>query len=629
MICLLIAAAWTVGAKLMAVRRHDPGNVWVAWADVALWDVVFFASVILLFSLLYTYRPAPLFARGGLLVAVLVLLWGVANSAWLMATGVQLQPGILAALGHAPMEFWPIVKTHLMRNLHYAIPIIVTLLAAGVWFVWRLVHPVRVVASQRYHIRRAVVVTGLLFVSLLTQRLCHARSGMGFAGEVLGFSSHWYALVSVVNGGSRHPRALTQSRDLPRAGERQIVPPGGAADGLPNVALVLLESVPWTVTSLADAQQQTTPNLLQVASEGTEFVLTRVPVPHTTKAFWSVLTGTTPDVQPDAAEAVLMDEPYEALPSILARSGYRSAFFEMSKGTFECAPGFFSNLGFRWAWFRENLEDPSANLGYFGGDDCKMIEPMFRWVERGSQPFFLMMITSAAHDPYEVPEWFGEARQNPYENYLQAVRYTDYFLGRFCEQLRERGLEENTILCVLGDHGETFREHSRTTRWAPYEELIRVPWVVRWAGRVERGARVEWPCSQLDVAPTLLNLIGFDVSDAGFEGKDAFEPSPADRRLFYASWLADSPFGFVEGHRKWVYWPYTDAVFVYDLLIDPDEESPVAVVGREKDRIVDELVRWRLSSHFVIPAKRFRKRLVFDHWQTFSSGRSAWAYYVP
>ena len=89
-------------------------------------------------------------------------------------------------------------------------------------------------------------------------------------------------------------------------------------------------------------------------------------------------------------------KPYESLATILGRTGYRTAFFEMSKGNFECAPGFFSNMGFDWAWFRENLEDPSAYIGYLGGDDCRMIEPAFEWIKAGARPFFLLMITSVA-----------------------------------------------------------------------------------------------------------------------------------------------------------------------------------------------------------------------------------------
>ncbi|MHC4092404.1 MAG: sulfatase family protein, partial [Planctomycetota bacterium] len=285
--------------------------------------------------------------------------------------------------------------------------------------------------------------------------------------------------------------------------------------------------------------------------------------------------------------------------------------------------------GFDWGWWPENLQDPSASLGFLAGDDLRMIEPAFAWAEAGPQPFLLMMITSVAHDPYEVPSCYGQATGDRFSYYLQTIRYTDDFLGEVCRQLEERGLSDNTVLCVLGDHGESFRPDSRRGRWVPYEEVLRVPWIIHWPGRVQPGQRLDWPCSQLDVTPTLLKLIGFDVSQAGFEGKDAMTPSDPHRRLYFDSWYSKSPRGFIEGSRKVVYWPYLDKVVEFDLQVDPAEQAPQLVEGAPKDSIIDNLYRWRQDSRLYFDAKRFRQRLVFDHWHTFCSGRSAWAYYVP
>ena len=159
----------------------------------------------------------------------------------------------------------------------------------------------------------------------------------------------------------------------------------------------------------------------------------------------------------------------------------------MSKGSFECGPGFFTNLGFDWVWFRENLGDESAHLGYLSGDDCRMIEPAMEWLMAQPGAAILAMITSVSHDPYDVPMWFDEPKEELYDKYLQSLRYTDYFLKQLCHALKERGLEENTILCVLGDHGTSFRSNTGFARWSPCEEVIRVPWLIRWPGRLEAG----------------------------------------------------------------------------------------------------------------------------------------------
>jgi lipoteichoic acid synthase len=348
---------------------------------------------------------------------------------------------------------------------------------------------------------------------------------------------------------------------------------------------------------------------------------------------WAALTGMTPDIQPDYIESVLMDEPYESLATVLAGDGYRSAFFQMSLGSFQCQPGYFANLGFDRAWFRENLEDETAHLGYMNGDDLRLLEPIFEWVDDDrdrEDPFCLVLITSLAHDPFALPEWFDEPELEDWgDRYLQTVRATDVFVEKFVEQLDRRGLAENTLLCVLGDHGDSFRPDARRTRAKPYEEVLRVPWVIRWPGHVEAGTRIEWPCAMMDLTPTVLDLLGYGIEDAGFEGKSAMEPSPSDRRLFFSSWYRNSKIGYMDGSRKLVYWPYRDTLLAYDLEADPREESPALVTGEERDRVVAEILAWQNASRLSVPPRRYRETRLYDHWEVMSSGRYAKAYYAP
>ncbi|MHC4215551.1 MAG: sulfatase family protein, partial [Planctomycetota bacterium] len=281
------------------------------------------------------------------------------------------------------------------------------------------------------------------------------------------------------------------------------------------------------------------------------------------------------------------------------------------------------------AWFRENLEDPSAHIGLVSGDDCRIFEPAFEWVMNGSEPFLLMTITTIAHEPYDVPAWFGEPKDNLYDKYLQAVRFTDHFLEQLCNKLREHGLENNTLLCIIGDHGSWFRSSLNRARWIPTEEIIRVPWVMHWPGHIQAGQKIDWPCSQLDVTPTILKLIGFDITNAGFEGKDAFTPSATNRRLYFSSWFEGSPLGYVEGNRKLFYWSYLDKVYEYNLEIDPEEENAITLSGSEADKIRQEIFSWKQKSQIEIDPKRCSEKLLFSHWQTFSTGSFAGAYYVP
>jgi len=627
----LLAAALlvTVLAKLRIVRSCAPPSVVEAWLGVALPDLAFFSGLATLGALAYAVWPRKWTARLTLVLATLVLVWAVLNGIWLAVTGVQLQPGVLQVVLRHPTDFWPTVRPHLGYHPRVALGLVVAVPAALAWVIWRIVRPAPAKLARGWWVGGAAVCAALVILLLAV----HRRATRSFVPEsldqVLGYSSHWGVIESAFATSDLTPAPGTPARHVPIAGERSVGLPPAASAVRPNIVLLMLESVPYTAAVAGTPEYEAMPTLNRLAGEGMLFESLRVPVPQTGKAMWATLTGTTPDVGPDYVESVLADAPYEGLPTLLARVGYRSAFFEMSKGTFQCAPATFANFGFDWAWFRENLEDASADLGYLSGDDFRMLDPALAWATSASGPFLLMLITSAAHDPYEVPAWFEPPANGSRNRYLQALRYTDAFIAELLQRLAAHQLADQTLLCMLGDHGEGFRAESHRLRWIPYEEVLRVPWVLHWPGHVPPGTRAAWPCSQLDVTPTLLTLLGFDISGAGFEGRCALTPCDPDRRLYFTAWYEGSPAGYVEGNTKRVYWPTSGRVQEYDLATDPQEKSPIVLESPAAEQVVADLRNWRRAQHLDIPAKRFRQRFVYDHWWVFSTGRYARAYYVP
>ncbi|MBN2271422.1 MAG: sulfatase-like hydrolase/transferase [Sedimentisphaerales bacterium] len=626
---LLVGLLCTVFGKLMVVRSYKPESVAAETAAVTFPDLLFFAIVALLIRCLYIIKPSVLCARCALLIAAIVAAWSVLNTGWLINSGVQLQPGILVLFARDFRNMLPLVTAHVLQDLVQFVLLVLGGIAVFAFFLWRFLRPGRVVPSRNHHERWALGLALVITAGLLARPSAQPDADSSFAAEVLNFSSHSYALLSTVAGQSHNKYPVEHSPNIYLSGRRQIGAPKCPTKDLPNVVIVLLESVSHSVTSLSPTAKQTTPFLARLASEGVEFRTTRVPMPYTSKAFWSTLTAVTPTSDVHDVEAVPADEPYEGLPSILARVGYRSAFFEMSKGNFECAPGFFNNLAFDWAWFRENLQDPSAHIGYLGGDDCRMIEPAIEWAGKNGRPFLLMMITSISHDPFEVPQWFEKPEEEEYDRYLQTIRYTDHFLEQLYSALHSNGLDGNTLLCIIGDHGTSFVTERAKGRWAPREEVIRVPWVMHWPGHLGPGKVVEWPCSQLDVTPTILRLIGFDISSAGFDGRDALAEPHSQRRLYFSSLVPGSPAGFVENGRKVVFWPYINKAFEYDLTTDPQENDPQTISADQIDQIRAQINRWESQSQIAVDAKKHTKRFLYSHWQIFSAGRLAWAYYVP
>ncbi len=627
---LLVGLACTVFAKLIILQHQNLPFFFIELLRVVFPDIFFFIAVFALIRCLYILRQSVVMARISLLIAAVVAVWSVLNAVWLLHSGVQLQPGILKVFIFDLKKLWPLLVPHLKMNLGKLCVFGIMGFLGLVFFLWRFIKPVKIKPKCSAHMWRGLAIFLLILALLLALPFILPNKNASFVCEVLNFSSHWQVLASTLSSYGKDQLPPVQTRNIARVGQRKIGLPECSQDKLPNVVLVLLESISYTATSLDKTSTISTPNLVRLANQGVEFRLTRVPVPYTTKAFWVALTSTDPIIQTDNVEAILAEPPYEGLPSILARVGYGSGFFEMSKGNFECAPGLFSNMAFDWAWFRENLGDPSAYLGYMDGDDCRMLKPAFDWAQTKSEPFLLMMITSVSHDPFEVPSWFEQPKEKLYDRYQQSVRYNDYFLGQLDLELRKRGLDKNTILCIMGDHGTSFRPQMGKGRLIPYEEVIRVPWIVRWPGHIQAGQIIEQPCSQLDVTPTLLSLIGFDISDANFEGMDALHLTESDNRRFYFSSLFEgTPLGFVQGTRKVVYWPDNNKVFEYDLIADPNEQNPKLLPLSEAKQAKYDIMVWQKRTQIDAEVTRYTERLLFSHWQVFSTGRSAWAYYVP
>jgi arylsulfatase A-like enzyme len=160
---------------------------------------------------------------------------------------------------------------------------------------------------------------------------------------------------------------------------------------------------------------------------------------------------------------------------------------------------------------------------------------------RRGQPTFLYVHTMDAHTPYLPPPPFdrkyqphpepGRAAALPSDykvpldrdrivaQYDGAVAYGDQEFGRFLRGLRERGLYERALVVFLADHGEEFLDHRDWVHGHTlFDELVRVPLVLKYPDRREAGRRVAGQVQLIDVLPTILKSQGF-APPAGIAGR--------------------------------------------------------------------------------------------------------------
>ena len=172
-------------------------------------------------------------------------------------------------------------------------------------------------------------------------------------------------------------------------------------------------------------------------------------------------------------------------------------------------------------------------------------------------PFFIFSLIDSPHQKYSFP-----ADQTPFAPYGEDINYSslangasaqeqlelrnayknsvyhsDRVLGDMLDALRARGLLENTLVIVTGDHGEELWEHGFFGHTSNFTDVqVRVPFVMLGAG-FEPGQENE-PTSHLDVVPTLLEMLGADpATRADWSlGENLFDTQAPDRRRFVSGW---------------------------------------------------------------------------------------------
>jgi N-sulfoglucosamine sulfohydrolase len=168
------------------------------------------------------------------------------------------------------------------------------------------------------------------------------------------------------------------------------------------------------------------------------------------------------------------------------------------------------------------------------------------WSQRQTgQPFFAQMNFRLTHrtferdpenpidpDQVEIPPYYPEhpITRRDWADYLESLQVLDKQIGKVLQRLKDEGLEKNTIIVYCGDHG---RPHVRGKQWL-YESGIRVPLIVRLPDHLSRNAKSENLVSLIDIAPTLMNLVGIKPPQH-LQGIDFLGRDKSEREFIFAA----------------------------------------------------------------------------------------------
>ena len=164
--------------------------------------------------------------------------------------------------------------------------------------------------------------------------------------------------------------------------------------------------------------------------------------------------------------------------------------------------------------------------------------------------------------------------------YDGEIRWTDYHLGLIIAELKRHGLLDRTIVAITSDHGTEFFEHGyKAHRMTLYDEVIRIPLVIRYPPGMPAGVRIHTQTHIVDVGPTLLELAGLPPTSEimGHSLVPVARQQPIDFENLGISEL------FSVGRRmrtmRTLTWKFTDDMaqdkrYCIDLVNDPGEQRP-------------------------------------------------------
>lgn len=243
---------------------------------------------------------------------------------------------------------------------------------------------------------------------------------------------------------------------------------------------------------------------------------------------------------------------YTAMPEIMKNHGYYSSIFHANNKSFWNRDIMYETLKYDKFYDIKSYDVNEENSVGWGLKDKEFFEQTSELMKEMPQPFYTRLITLTNHFPFELDEEDKlidefDSKSRTLNRYFPTVRYQDEALKRFIEKLKEDGLYDNSVIVLYGDHYGISENHNEAMSQflgrevTPFEEvqLQRVPLVIHIPGVTDKEPKtIDTVGGQIDIRPTILNLLGIDSSDQIQFGNDLSQRqnrvhSASRRQLYY------------------------------------------------------------------------------------------------
>lgn len=296
---------------------------------------------------------------------------------------------------------------------------------------------------------------------------------------------------------------------------------------------------------------------------------------------------------------------FHALPAALQTRGYTTFSFHGFAGSYYNRAQIHRQLGFAHTWFATG--NGGADRVGLGLADGALFVKVASTLAGARRPYYAFVITLSSHYPFDsrfptrAPLALGSLDGTLLGNYLQAIHYADEALGDFLDQLRAQGRLDDTVIVIYGDHHAVpSSDREELARWLgtpvslPVMKLTqRLPLLIRLPGG-KQGIFANTG-GQIDVAPTLTNLLGMDEQILRLFGQDLLAGRPHQVVFRDGSW--------VDGHTLYIAERGSTPPLAYDLLTRQEVPTGTAAAGtaRARQELADSDT---IADHDLLPALR-------------------------
>jgi len=389
----------------------------------------------------------------------------------------------------------------------------------------------------------ALLVVAGLSLQLISQDAPRAQGGNAYQNELasngpyqffaafrnneLDYSQFYKSLpadkvASQIRAELNEPNARFVGKD-PQDIRRDIDNPGVTRK--PNIVLVTIESLSAKYLGSNGDGRNLTPNLDALRKQSLYFNNFYATGTRTDRGLEAITLAIPPTPGRSIVKRIGRESGFASLGQQLSAVGYDSVFVYGGRGYFDNMNAFFSGNGYRVVDQSSVDESEIHFKNAWGMADEDLYKQTLKLADADyakQQPFLLQLMTTSNHRPYTYPEnridiKSGNGRDG-------AVKYTDYAIGQFLEQARQKPWFDNTIFIFVADHtaGSAGKEDLPITNY-------QIPLFIYAPKLIEPRENAQL-ASQIDLAPTLLGLLNLDYQSTFF-GRNLLADNPLPPRV--------------------------------------------------------------------------------------------------